>query len=125
MLRRRQETAVKFEILIMAGCFGLLAAQPAAARQNPTPPPSGIVIHLFGQDSVMSNVLPDMASPAAPTPTSAGNVVAPGASAPGAAQSSNDVEPTLGDVLHQMFVTGDPNDPPKPSTGRFGGALSN
>jgi hypothetical protein len=123
MLRRRREMAVKFEILIMAGCFGLLAAKPAAARQNPTPPPSGIVIHLFGQDSLMSNVLPDMASPAAPMPT--GNVAAPGATAPGAAQSSNDVEPTLGDVLHQMFVTGDPNDPPKPSTGRFGGALSN
>jgi hypothetical protein len=105
--------AVKLEPLLLAGCICLLAARPALARQDPTPPPSGIVIHLFGQGSVMSNVLPDVSAPGAPPRP---------ATAP---QSSGYVEPTMGDVLHQMFVTGDPNDPPKPSTGKFGDALAN
>jgi len=33
-------------------------------------------------------------------------------------------EPSMGDVLHQMFVTGDPNDPPRPSTGKTGHELA-
>jgi len=70
-------------------CLTLLAG-PAAARQDPEPPPSGIVVHLFGPGSVTSNILP------AP---------APGASAPAY------VEPSGSDILHQMFVTGDPNQP--------------
>ncbi|MDE1906270.1 MAG: hypothetical protein KGH75_07445 [Rhodospirillales bacterium] len=76
-----------------------LAASPALARQDPTPPPSGEVIHLFGPNSVASQILPG-------TPPST----------PGSASTSGEttsaqpaVEPTFGDIFHQMFVTGDPN----------------
>jgi hypothetical protein len=93
-----------------------LAAAPALAR-DPQPKPSGIVIHLFGQNSVMSNVLPT-----GPTPTTA---PAPGqpAAPPGASASASsapqpvDVEPTTGEILHQMFITGD-GTPAKPAAGR-------
>jgi hypothetical protein len=85
----------------------------ALARQNQSPPPSGIVVHLFGQDSVMSNVLPT--APTGGRPQAAGGVSAP---------QPAYVEPTTGEVLHQMFVTGDPNDPPQPSTGRTKNRLS-
>jgi hypothetical protein len=91
----------------IAAILGLFAATPALAR-DPAPPPSGVVIHLFGQNSIMSNVLPT--EPATP------DGAAP-ASAPARA-SSNDAEPSAGYILHQMFVTGDPNDPPKPAPGR-------
>lgn len=95
--------------------FGLAGLPPAQARVDPTPPPSGIVVHLFGPDSVMSNVMP--AGSAAPAP---GVGAASGGTAPAAAYP----EPTLGGVLHQMFVTGDPNDPTRPSTGKTGHELA-
>ncbi len=73
----------------------------------PNPPPSGIVVHLFGPGSVTSNILPE----ASPSPAPAGSP--PQAGAP-AAQPASDgyVEPSLHDVLHQMFVTGDPDAKP-------------
>jgi hypothetical protein len=92
---------------------------PAAqARQNPEPPPSGIVIHLFGQDSIMSNILPTAPAvqPAVPAATSS---VSP-APASALAPSTGDQEPSLHDILHQMFVTGDPNAPPGFSRGKTG-----
>jgi hypothetical protein len=78
-------------------------ATPAWARIDPTPPPSGIVVHLFGPGGVMGNVLPT-APDAKPVP---------GAPAPGMPAAAYP-EPSLGDVLHQMFVTGDPNQQVRP-----------
>jgi hypothetical protein len=87
-----------------------LAAAPAYASVEPTPPPSGIVYHLFGPNSITSHILPS--GPSAPAP--------PGGAAPAAAgTASSGVQPagttapaspgpSWGDVAHQMFVTGDP-----------------
>lgn len=104
---------LKFLILSAAVSLGFAVASPALADRNPTPPPSGIVIHLFGQNSVMSNVLPTTGAPvAAHDPAhDAGN----GAASPAA---STYVEPSASDIIHQMFVTGDPNNPSKPAPGR-------
>lgn len=63
----------------------------AEARPLPEPKPSGIVIHLFGPDSVT-------------TQTPAGG----GAGKP----TSPAPDQTFGGILHQMFVTGDPNQKP-------------
>jgi len=99
--------AVKIKFLGFAIC---LAGLPmvAAARQQPAPAPSGIVVHLFGQDSVLSNVLP----------TAREGARGAAQAEPGAATPPPDVAPSTGDILHQMFVTGDPNDPTQPSQGR-------
>jgi len=66
-----------------------MAVSVAQARQDPTPPPSGIVVHLFGPGSITSAVIPETASPGVPA-----------------------AEPSTGDILHQMFVTGDPDAKP-------------
>ena len=55
----------------------------------PTPKPSGIVIHLFGPDSVTTLCSADEPRPAGPPPV-----------------------PSFGAILHQMFVTGDPTQKP-------------
>lgn len=93
--------AVTLKIL-SAIVFTGLAASPALARQNPTPPPSGIVVHLFGPNSVSSQFLPSNSAtaPSAETGNGAKNESAAAQAAP---------EPTFGGILHQMFVTGDPN----------------
>ncbi|MDR3520102.1 MAG: hypothetical protein P4L54_00655 [Acidocella sp.] len=87
--------------ILMTTGFGAAAL----AGPQPNPPPSGVVVHLFGQDSVMSNVLPTTAATALGATSSA----APGTPA---------AEPTLGDIAHQMFVVGDPEHPPKPAPGK-------
>jgi hypothetical protein len=106
----RRNTLGKFLVLTVALTAWLPLA--AMARPNPAPPPSGVVVHLFGQDSIMSNVLP----------------TAPNGAAAGGSSNSTPppayVEPTTGEILHQMFVTGDPNDPTQPSTGRTRNRLS-
>ncbi|HQT46473.1 MAG TPA: hypothetical protein PLY97_04545 [Acidocella sp.] len=81
-------------LLIFVGA-GLWAGLAFAGPQ-PKPKPSGIVIHLFGKSSVFSNVLPT--TKAAPAPNKSG--------APASASLS-----TSG-ILHQMFVTGDPDQQP-------------
>jgi hypothetical protein len=94
-----------------------LTAAPALAR-DPQPKPSGIVIHLFGQNSIMSNVLPT-----GPTPTTAAPAPGQPAAPPGASASASSapqpayVEPTAGEILHQMFITGDGTQA-KPASGR-------
>ncbi|MDE2318935.1 MAG: hypothetical protein KGK02_04465 [Rhodospirillales bacterium] len=80
--------------VILAG----LAAFPALARQDPTPPPSGVVIHMFGPNSVTSQIMSGTTS----NPT--GNTTPSGTTTSGQAAP----EPTFGDIFHQMFVTGDP-----------------
>lgn len=95
--------------ILPAALFASLAAFPALARQDPTPPPSGIVVHLFGQGSITSHILPTNSSnPQAGQP---GQAAPQGAGAPAQAAP----EPTAGDILHQMFVTGDPAQNGKPN----------
>lgn len=105
---------MKISLLVLALAFTLAFLPTAQARLDPEPPPSGIVIHLFGQNSVMSNILP--------TAPSAEAATAPGSPppAPGLAPSANDQQPSMHDILHQMFVTGDPDAPPGFSHGKTG-----
>jgi len=92
--------------VLVAVVAAALAGGGASARQMPNPPPSGIVVHLFGPDSITSHVLPE----AAPAP--AGSATAAGEPAASAPASSTYPEPSMHDVLHQMFVTGDPDAKP-------------
>jgi hypothetical protein len=82
-------------------------------------------VHLFGPNSIMSNVAPDLpgetAKPA--TAPSTGGQPQPAAQATaaasaGAPQAGDANDPTLGAVLHQMFVVGDPDHPNLPAPGR-------
>ena len=115
---------MKISRLTFAAAMLCGIAGAANATRNPTPPPSGVVVHLFGPHSVMSNVMPDLpgaaASPAAAQPGNA--AAAPKQNAGGqiaaASQPAATDDPSLHDVLHQMFVVGDPNHPIQPSQGR-------
>ncbi|WP_284256381.1 hypothetical protein [Acidocella aquatica] len=95
---------IKWLCVVFAAVCGVGAAQ---ARQPPNPPPSGEVVHLFGPGSLATHFLPS------------GNGAAPA----GASGENNYVEPSTSDILHQMFVTGDPNLKPGQavSKGRNGG----
>ncbi|WP_297492286.1 hypothetical protein [Acidocella sp.] len=80
----------------LAACMGATGLSPAAARPQPTPPPSGIVVHLFGPQSLSSQILPGGAAPdSSPEPSS------------GQSSSESSGE-SWGAVAHQMFVVGDP-----------------
>jgi hypothetical protein len=98
-----------------AAALFLAAAGIAHAARNPTPPPSGIVVHLFGPNSIMSNVAPDLPGETAKPP-------APSQTAGSSASSANSVEtsddPSWHAILHQMFIVGDPEHPNKPAGGR-------
>jgi hypothetical protein len=103
--------------LLLAG----FAAGPAYARITPTPPPSGIVIHLWGPPSVSSTT-----PPAAQATMPEGNArssplnhetdtAVPAIGLPPASTTANATapenpanDPSWGDIAHQMFVTGDP-----------------
>ncbi len=123
--------------ILLAVLFISGAAPALAAPRTAPPPPSGKVIHLFGPQGVLANAIPlpgitPAPPPAGPPPAGpppAGSPAAPGTvasaappsaviAAPAAAQSYP--EPTLGAVLHQMFVTGDPNAGPGFPQGRKG-----
>ena len=82
----------------------LLPAGPALARESMTPPSSGITVHLFGPNSVLNHVLPGGGTPAAGSAANTGSA-ATDASTPAGGGGN------LGAVLHEMFVTGDPNVP--------------
>jgi len=88
---------------VLATAAGVAGAQ---ARQTPTPPPSGIVVHLFGPESIMSNVLPTGVGSGGGTPASG---AAGGGAASAGAGTLPYVEPSTHDILHEMFVTGDPD----------------
>jgi hypothetical protein len=88
---------------VLAGFAG--QAQAQAVGRNAPPKPSGQVIHLFGPGSVLGNILPT--GPASGRPAAPAGAAPAGAAPPAVAQAYQ--EPTMGDVLHQMFVTGDPN----------------
>ncbi len=120
--------AARFNARFAAGAALLLASAGIAhATRNPTPPPSGIVVHLFGPHGVMTPILPGddtrHGTPGqnggqAPAAGSATDSTAAATDSANSLQTSDD--PSLHDILHQMFVTGDPNDPNKPATGRPG-----
>ena len=102
----------------MAGLLPAGIGQIAQAHPYPTPPPSGIVIHLFGPDSITSNILPE-AKPAAPAgamgasqgaPVDSAAVSSPASAAPASASGSD--SPGVGQILHQMFVVGNPEQAP-------------
>ncbi len=114
-----------------------LAAGAAAARNEPNPPPSGIVVHLFGPGSLTSGMMPGQPSgpvvthvpvPPAnkplggaaneqPAPPSAGSIppMTAASTATATGTAGGDAGPGLGPILHQMFVTGDPD--AKPGSG--------
>jgi len=136
--------------ILLAGFLVLGAGPAWAAGRTAPPPPSGEVIHLFGPDGVWTNILPASpahSSAAAPPstapaagPSAAGTPSATVANAPAAALSADNAasggtapaaagpsapsaaypEPTLGGLLHQMFIVGDPGRGPGFSTGRPG-----
>jgi hypothetical protein len=90
--------------LLLGSTLALSLAAPAFARMEPTPPPSGIVVHLFGPNSVTSHIMPSApgAAPAAGSTTTDGKTTTAGEPAPAAPA------PSWGDIAHQMFVVGDP-----------------
>ncbi|MDE8344762.1 MAG: hypothetical protein POH28_01110 [Acidocella sp.] len=98
---------MSLNLTITAACMLLLGATPAVARIDPPPPPSGIIVHLFGPNSVASNILPQPTAQKAAADTNA----------------PPQATPDIHDVLHQMFITGDPNVRPGQSLpkGRQGG----
>jgi len=112
-MMRDRRLDLNFRVLTVACLFGVFAASVAQARLQPAPPPSGIVVHLFGPNSVLQNVAPALAD--APGAAPAGSSPAPAGGAAG---------PGWGPVLHQMFVTGDPNAPNQPARGKVGHQLA-
>ena len=116
-----------FHRLAAVAAMLLASAGIAHATRNPTPPPSGIVVHLFGPQGIMTPILPGddtnhstpgQSGAQAPAAGSAGGATASATASANSLQTSDD--PSLHDILHQMFVTGDPNDPNKPASGRPG-----
>lgn len=87
--------------IVAFACLASLITLPAMADRTPQPKPSGITIHLFGPDLVTTDN--------SPTSTSSNGSQA-AAGSPQAAQP----EPTMSQVLHEMFVTGDPAQDGKP-----------
>ena len=85
---------------IVIACLASLIALPALAR-DPQPKPSNITIHLFGPDFI--------------TQTNASGTSGAGQNGgTGNASSEAQPEPTLHQVLHEMFVTGDPEQDKNP-----------
>jgi hypothetical protein len=84
--------------------------QTALASRNPQPPPSGVVVHLFGPDSVLGNMAP--AAPAGPVSGVARAVPTGAAQPPGGGAAAHPGDPSMHDILRQMFVTGNPDQKP-------------
>jgi hypothetical protein len=106
-LRRDMGSMVHHMPRLLTAALALgLAAAPAYARIEPTPPPSGIVYHLFGPDSITSYILPS--GPSAQTTPGGAAPASAGTASTGAQPAPASPSPTWGDVAHQMFVTGDP-----------------
>jgi hypothetical protein len=110
---------LKLRLLAVTCLFAVCGATAAQARLEPNPPPSGIVVHLFGPNSIMQSVAPALAS----APDGAQPAVAPSGGQSDIGPAAAPAEPTWGNVLHQMFVTGDPDAPNQPARGKVGHQL--
>lgn len=120
-------------------CLASLIALPAMAERNPPPKPSGVTIHLFGPEFITgTGSAPASSSGGAPATPSSGDqgVTMNGSPAPlpaGSASSKSasgdssasgplmppaQPEPTLSQVLHEMFVTGAPGQNNRPHLSR-------
>jgi hypothetical protein len=125
--------------VLLAGFLAFGASAALAAPRTAAPPPSGVVVHLFGPQGVWADLAPVVggtpAAAAAPAPVGAPATVAPGTTVASAAApapvsgppapapaptAASYPEPTLGAILHQMFVTGDPDAGPGFAQGRKG-----
>jgi hypothetical protein len=117
---------LNFSRLVFSAALLCGITRGAEARQDPTPKPSGVVVHLFGPDSIMSKITPDLpgetAQPATAQPGAGlpdgSEVSAASGSAASASQPDESESPSMSAVLHQMFVVGDPDHPNTPSVGR-------
>lgn len=98
---------------IMIACLASLIALPAMAKRDPAIKSSGIVIHLFGPTLITTSQSP---AGAASAPT--GNGAAAGTSPTATREDASQPEPTLHEVLREMFVTGDPAQDGKPHFAR-------
>lgn len=100
---------MSLKLSVLATGLLLVCAQAACAHIDPPPPPSGIVVHLFGPNGMTNRILPQSSAaraatgsaPGGVTPNNAANGVSPNNAAAAA--------PDMHDILHQMFITGDPN----------------
>jgi len=103
-----------------AAVLVLASAGIAHATRNPNPPPSGIVVHLFGPNGILSDVTPHLPGET-PSPSAHAQT---GATPPSGTDGANSIatsdDPSWGSILHQMFVVGDPNHPNQPASGRPG-----
>jgi hypothetical protein len=112
-----------YRITTVAALF-LASAGIAHATRNPTPPPSGVVIHLFGPNGILSNATSHLPgeSPAPPAPGQNPGSPPGAASSASTAGSNNSMstsdDPSWGSIFHQMFVVGDPSHPNQPAPGR-------
>lgn len=108
------------KLILCTALVGLIAL-PAMAEKNPQPKPSGITIHLFGPELITtSNSSANPSSPAAPSlpnavKNSGGFAQSPASPSQPQPAATTYSEPSLGQVLHEMFVTGDPAQDGKPS----------
>jgi hypothetical protein len=90
----------------------LLPAGAALARPDHPGPDSGVVVHLFGPQSVFKKI-GNAAEPGhgQTAPASAANAPAPAngnaQATPSVTAADNTGSGDMGSVLHQMFVTGD------------------
>lgn len=135
---------------IVVACLASLIALPAMADRNPPAAPSGVTIHLFGPQFITTTnspgEAPSSSGQANSAPQEAGGGSAPhvtingvpallspsnGSSAPPPPTSSTNEpattapaqpEPTWGEVLHQMFVTGAPGQKNQPHIPHYQGA---
>lgn len=99
---------------IVTACLASLIALPALAR-DPQPKPSNVTIHLFGPDLITQTNANGSAN-------AGQNNIGPNNAGSSASSSSEaQPEPTLHQVLHEMFVTGDPEQNKEPHFPRLKG----
>jgi hypothetical protein len=96
----------------------IASAGTAHAYRNPEPPPSGVVVHLFGPNGIFSDLPGESAKPS--TPGQSTDATTPGSAPAATTGVETSEDPSWHAILDQLFIVGDPNDPPKPASGRPG-----
>lgn len=105
MLKSVQTPEIIVKIIIIA-CLASAIALPAMAR-DPKPTDSGVVIHLFGPDFF------SMANSANGTAENSPSTPSIQTSQTSQAETPRPA-PSMDQILHQLFVTGDPDQDGKP-----------